>query len=171
MVFDVNLSPPWVTYANEVKAMFRDDFDVIVDGLDSDYNIRLRVKKADKAAALTKLLKPTVKFGYITITVNVIVVPANENEDTTVDVNSMKVVDLYKTALEGNMAFEEIVEKGEGLPFAMNYVVFKNQVVQFYNEDLSDPLGMCSTLYQTIADHIFNRDLYPIFFSTKFLLD
>ena len=169
MVFDVNLSPPWVTYANEVNAMFRDDFDVSVRTSDDGYTINLYVKKADKAAALTKLLKPTVKFGYITV--NVIVVPANENEDTTVDVNSMKVVDLYKTALEGNMAFEEIVEKGEGLPFAMNYVVFKNQVVQFYNEDLSDPLGMCSTLYQTIADHIFNRDLYPIFFSTKFLLD
>ena len=167
MVFDVNLSPPWVTYANEVNAMFRDEFDVNVRTSDDGYTINLYVKKADKAAALTKLLKPTVKFGNITV--KVIVIPANK-EDTT-DVDSMKVVDLYKTALKDNMAFEEIIERAEGLPFAMNYVVFRNQVVQFYNEDLSDHLGMCSTLYQTIADDIFNRDQYPIFFSTKYLLD
>lgn len=169
MVSNLKLSPPWTTYENEINTMFRDDFDVIVDDMDDDYTIKLRVEKADKAAALSKLLKPTVTFGNITV--NVIVVPANENEKTTVDVDSMKVTELYNTALKDNMAFEEIIEMAEGVPFAMNYVVFRNQVVQFYNEDLSDPLGMCSTLYQTIADHIFNRDLYPIFFSTKYYLD
>ena len=167
MVFDVNLSPPWVTYANEVNAMFRDDFDVDVRTSDDNCTIKLYVKKADKAAALTKLLKSVATFGNIIV--GIVVIPANN--DTTIDVDNMKTVDLYKVAFKDNPALEEIVEKSEGLPFAMNYVVFRNQVVQFYNEDLSDPLGMCSTLYQTIADHIFNRDLYPIFFSTKFLLD
>ena len=34
------------------------------------------------------------------------------------------------------------------------YVVFVNRVVQYFNDDLSDIYGQCSTLYQTIAKDI-----------------
>jgi hypothetical protein len=37
----------------------------------------------------------------------------------------------------------------------LTYVVFKNRVVQFFNDNLNDPHGVISTLYQDIADEIF----------------
>ena len=35
------------------------------------------------------------------------------------------------------------------------YIVFKNKVVQYFNDDLKDVNGFCSTLYQKIAKDIF----------------
>ena len=39
------------------------------------------------------------------------------------------------------------------MPFT--YVVFKNCVVQFFNDNLNDPHGVLSTLYQDIAREVF----------------
>ena len=36
----------------------------------------------------------------------------------------------------------------------LTYVVFKNCVVQFFNDNLNDYHGMLSTLYETIADEV-----------------
>lgn len=36
--------------------------------------------------------------------------------------------------------------------------MFKNKVVQYFNDDLSDANGVCSTLYQEIAKRIFGEN-------------
>ena len=43
--------------------------------------------------------------------------------------------------------------------FAYNtiYVVFKNRVVQFFNDNLNDIYGNISTLYQEIASDVFKE--------------
>lgn len=45
------------------------------------------------------------------------------------------------------------------VPFT--YVVFKNCVVQFFNDNLNDPHGIVSTLYQDIAAEIFADMPFP----------
>lgn len=47
----------------------------------------------------------------------------------------------------------------------ITYIVFKNKVVQFWNDDLSDIYGNRSTLYQDIAKEIFGESS-GIFFCT-----
>ena len=37
----------------------------------------------------------------------------------------------------------------------INYVIFANEVVQYYNDDMRDFNGVRSTLYQYIADELF----------------
>lgn len=44
---------------------------------------------------------------------------------------------------------------------AFTYVVFKNCVVQFFNDNLNDPHGVVSTLYENIADEIFKDIQFP----------
>ena len=48
----------------------------------------------------------------------------------------------------------------------ITYVIFKKEVVQYYNDSLSDAHGMCSTLYQDIAKRILDAD-EGIFFCTN----
>lgn len=47
----------------------------------------------------------------------------------------------------------------------MTFIVFQNKVVQYWNDDLGDINGNCSTLYQTVAKDVFG-DVEGIFFCT-----
>ena len=46
-----------------------------------------------------------------------------------------------------------------------NFVVFVPEVVQFYNDDLGDINGLCSTLYQDLAKDLFGEEA-GIYFCT-----
>jgi len=48
----------------------------------------------------------------------------------------------------------------------VDYVVFRNEVVQFFNDEMGDPNGLKSTLYQDIAKDVF-ADKDGIFFCTE----
>ena len=49
----------------------------------------------------------------------------------------------------------------------MTYVVFKNCVVQFFNDNLNDCHGLISTLYQDIAAEIFeDANLNGVYYNT-----
>ena len=47
----------------------------------------------------------------------------------------------------------------------MTYVVFKKEVVQYFNDSLGDIHGVCSTLMQDIAKDIF-EDTEGVYFCT-----
>ena len=47
----------------------------------------------------------------------------------------------------------------------ITYVVFVNEVVQYFNDDLGDVYGQCSTLYQEIAKDVFG-ETEGVFFCT-----
>ena len=67
--------------------------------------------------------------------------------------------ELFETAFEGNPAFAYATSPvDEGYIWVpMTYVVFKNCVVQFFNDNLNDCHGVVSTLYETIAYDIFKE--------------
>ena len=48
----------------------------------------------------------------------------------------------------------------------MTYVVFVKEVVQYFNDDLGDANGVCSTLYQDIAKRLFTST-EGVFFCTN----
>lgn len=150
----MKLSPPWIIYYKEIEALFGDDPDIKIEYDEDEYIIRLYVTGQDKADALTQLLPAERMFGKIKVCT--IVVPANKEATK---------ADLIRRAFEGNPAFSYAVT-AEGI-FAnpITYTVFKNKVIQIWNDSLSDIHGNMSTLYQEIAKDIFG-EIDGVFFNT-----
>ena len=144
---NLNMSSPWVIYFRQVEALFKEDPDVKVEFDSETYTLTLHVEGWAKAEAIEKLLPQEKEFGNVIVKVKVI--PANtDNVDR---------ITLLKKAFEGNPAVDDII-KAEVFGNTMNYVIFKKEVVQYYNDDISDFFGVCSTLYQDIAKEVLGED-------------
>ena len=116
------------------------------------YFIHLYVDKQRKADALATLIPATVTFGNITLQINI--VPANGALSTTTGLTNAQ---LFENALEGNGAFAFVKWITGIFSNNLTYVVFKNKVVQYFNDNLGDVYGNCNTLYQDIAKNIFGE--------------
>lgn len=149
----IKLSPPWITFANEVKALFDRDKEVIVTFDENDNSLKLFVDNEAKADALTKLLPEKKDFGNIVVTITVI--PSNREKTQ---------IDLFKDAFAGNpvMSFATAYDT----PFGnINYVVFEKRVVQFFNDQMNDINQNKTTLYENIARDVFGSDA-KVYFCT-----
>ncbi len=142
---NLKLSPPWDTFYKEVKALFGRDEEVKVVMNEEKYELNLFVDNAEKADAISKLLPVEKTFGNVTLYIRVI--PADGGKE--------RIKDIFAKAFSGNPAFSYIksIDPSTGA-FGATYVVFENRVVQFYNDDLTDVNGNCSTLYQDIAQDV-----------------
>ena len=156
---NLKLQSPWVTLAEEIKQLFKDDPDITIEYTDDNpYEIKLFVDNDEKAYALMQILPTEKIMGNVVFKITV--VPANAENATS------KTAKLFETAFEGNPAFSFVAETEPGmLTIPATYVVFTNKVVQFYNDDLSDYYRNKSTLYQNIAEDIFDRSL-GVYFCT-----
>ncbi len=152
----MKLSPPWITLYDEIEAFFKDDPEVHVVYDEETCAIKLYVDNSVKASALDQVLLHEHTFGNITQTVTVI--PAN-------GFNTPAQEFLYKQALVRNPALSYIQTVGGIFMNGATYVVFANKVVQYWNDDLGDVNGLCSTLYQEIAKDIF-AEREGVFFCT-----
>lgn len=140
------LSPPWVIYANKVKAMFEEDPEIRVVFDDEALKLSLYVDNGRKAEALSKLLPTEKEFGNVKIGISVI--PSNDMETK---------LDLIQEAFYGNPALAFVW--GCETPFGrFDYAVFEKKVVQFPMDDMQDINGNCSTLYQELAKELFGLD-------------
>lgn len=137
------LSAPWMTYFHELEALFKEDPEIELEY--EDYVITLYVNNGEKANALMKLLPVQKKFGNVVVDIDV--VPSNDDEYSELE--------LFKRAFKNNPVVSYVMTAGELFP--AEYVVFKNKVVQFYNDQLDDPHGNVSTLYQEIAKDVFDN--------------
>ena len=144
----LKLAPPWITYINELEALLDGDPQIAFNVNEGDRAIIIACNDGDKCAALAKLLPEEVNFGAITFTITIDGPMSNRAFTSNVE--------LYETAFTRNPAFAYAVcPAQDGYNWAgLTYVVFKNYVVQFFNDNLNDCHGVVSTLYQTIADEI-----------------
>ena len=148
------LSPPWFTFVSMLNMMFGEDKDINIKYEDDLYSVKIYVNDADKAEALNRILHWKKDYGNITLKINII--PPNiecvkkEWKDTQL---------IYDTAFKNNPVFS-FTKSIRGLfNNQITYVVFKNKVVQFFNDDLNDIYGNMTTLYENIAREIFNSEL------------
>ena len=144
------LSAPWVTLHREVVALFGDDPDIEIEylaGDGEDPTIKLYVNGQDKADAIEQILPESYDFGGVVV--NMVIVPANRLESKDA---------LFRRAFEGNPAFSYAVTAEGIFTNPITYVVFKNKVVQFWNDDLSDVNGNETTLYEDIAADVLDMD-------------
>ena len=147
----MKLSPPWVTYINKVQALFGGDPELAISVDIAVPSIKIATKNGDKAAALIRLLPDHICMGSVTLQIEIDAPISN------LAFTSNK--HLFETAFNGNAAFAYCVcPDDEGYYFInYTYVVFKNCVVQFFNDNLDDPHGVLSTLYQNIAAEVFSE--------------
>ncbi len=159
----LKISPPWVTYINKIQALFDGDPQIACNVKWNAPNpaITLACNNGDKVAALLQILPTEVKFGNIVLKVNVDGIPSNR-----AFVNKKE---LFETAFEKNPAFAyAVAPAADGYNwFDMVYVVFKNCVVQFFNDNLNDCHGVISTLYQDIAEEVLTGEsVQGVYFNT-----
>ena len=149
------LSPPWVTWANEVKALFAQDKEVKVIADWEEKTLRLYVANAEKADALTGLLPEKKEFGNVTLSVSVI--PGNRAGD--------RFRDPFRTAFAGNDLYVETVNAVSPLG-TFTYVVWKAEVLQFFDDNLGDICGNQSMLVETAARDVL-REAIGIYHCTE----
>lgn len=153
------LAPPWVTFVNEINALFGEDPDIGITYDNDEHTVKIYVEDNEKAAALDKLLPKEKVFGNVTL--EICVIPANISYN-----NKFKDTDdLFNTAFNKNPAFSFAVSIDCLYSNKITYVVFAKKVVQFFNDNLNDPYGNKNTLYQEIADEILN-DIPGVYYST-----
>ena len=150
----VKLSSPWMIYYRQIKALFSQDPNVKVIFDEENFTVKIYVTGGSKAEAIEALVKSKT-FGNIEVKIDVI--PANPE--------NMTKIDLVKAAFEGNPILEKI-ESGTLFDQPISYVVLKKEVVQYFNDDLSDINGVCSTLFQDLAKEIIGEE-ESVYFCTS----
>ena len=146
---NLKILPPWSTFINKIKALFESDPQITFE---ADYNgdnpsVALYTNNPEKATALLKLLPDEKEFGEVKLHITVDCYTFSNRVFTTPK-------ELFETAFSGNPALSYVVTS-EGWFAPFTYIVFKNCVVQFFNDNLNDPHGVLSTLYQDIAPEVF----------------
>ena len=147
----LDLSAPWFTYVKEIEALFGNDPDISMSFDEEHLDLYLYVHNHDKADALTKLLPSVKTFGNIAM--KIAVFNTNDGEDDPVI--------FLKRLFQDNRAVVGFETTPKG-----TYVVFRKEVVQFYNDQLDDVHGNKSTLYQEIAKDIFGG-VQGVYFCTE----
>jgi len=154
----VKLSAPWQTYYKELSLLFEHDDEIRIIYDTEAQIINIFVDNAVKAEAMAAALPAVKQFGSVELEINII--PSNK-------VNMLKAskgmgfVDLFK----GNSIVDDVVVVDGIMSSPITYVIFKKEVVQYFNDDLGDANGMCTTLYQDIAKRVFEEH-EGVFFCT-----
>ena len=160
----LKISPPWITYIHKIQALFDGDPQIACN-IKADNGgepvIALACNNGDKVVALQQILPTEVMFGNIPLHIVIDGIPSNRAFKNKKE--------LFEVAFEKNPAFAYAVSPADDgyAWFSMVYVVFKNCVVQFFNDNLNDCHGVISTLYQDIAEEILTGDaVNGVFFNT-----
>ena len=152
----LKLSPPWSIFYDEISAMFRPDPEVNLVMDEENKIIYVFVNNPRKSAAIRQILEQEKHFGRITLKVQV------PPPDGAGDYDFADGVELYAAAFEKNPRLSYVQPKTSIFDTSF-YVVFKNEVVQYFNDDISDINSQCSTLSEYIARDIFVGDELPNF--------
>jgi hypothetical protein len=158
----LGLQAPWITIWNYVKVMFAKDESVRVSSIEKipsnsigRYEFDIIATDNDKAAAIKDILKQDYDFGNVALHINV---GAGTNIFHDVDSNKGNgeiEIDDFKRAFKENPAIDEILEIVDIAGITHYYVMFKREVVSFFNDDLTDPFGAWNGIYEDIAKEIF----------------
>lgn len=157
----LKLAAPWTTLYREIDNLFYHDSEIKTFFDENNATIKIFVANSVKANALINILPLRKTYGNVEVKIEV--VPPN-NSVMNVRLGYSHYEYDFQTAFKNNPAFKCVVTISEGLANAMTFVQFAPDVVQFYNDNISDPHGLTSTLYEYIADDVF--ELPGVFYST-----
>ena len=143
---NLKFSAPWFNYFREIESLFGQDPEITIRYIEKPLTIKMYVDNVVKADAISQLLPTEKVFGEIIVRIKVL--PSNKV--------SVSKAALFKNAFENNPVFSEMIDIDGVMTNPIHYCVFKKEVVQYWNDNLADPHGNMSTLYQNIAEDIFD---------------
>ena len=147
---NLGVSSPWVCEFRKYQALFGQDKDIRLEFDNNTPAIKMYIIGQDKYEALSRLLPTERQFGNVVLKIQLI--PDNNLKLSTLD--------LFRKAFADNPIVTDYIsipKEITGSANDFNYLVFKKEVVQYHNDSLNDPHGNCSTLYQNIAEEIFDN--------------
>lgn len=145
----IKKSAPWVTYYREVDALFKKDKEVFVVFDEENVELKIYVNNQTKADAIRCLLPFEKKFGDVVLKVDVI--PSNGTQLR--GISTTNVLMIACDAFLSNDAVYGVTDVSA--MFDLVYVVFRKEVAQFFDDNIGDINGNCSTLYEAIARDVF----------------
>lgn len=157
----LKLAPPWITAIHKIEALFDGDPQIACNVDWGKPGITLACNNGDKVTALLQILPSEIEFGKIKLSVDIDGTPSNR-----AFVNKKE---LFDVAFSKNPAYAYAVSPVDdgAVWFDMVYVVFKNCVVQFFNDNLNDCHGIVSMLYEDIArDILTGEGTKGVYFNT-----
>lgn len=161
----LTLSPPWAIYYEKIKVLFEEDKEIKIYYNEDEHELILYVENNRKAQALDYLLPNEIDFGNVTLTLTVI--PANTKlRGCPLKSSEYSIDTLFEIAFDNNEAFSYTKTISGVMSNPIIYVVFDKKVVQYFNDDLGDVNGLCSTLYQELAKEVFKDIDEGVFFCT-----
>lgn len=148
----MKLSAPWYTYQKKVKALFDLDADIEVGDVrqdeDGNYAFEILVHNSAKFIALDRVMPKIVGFGNVTLKIHIVDVE---------DDSSVMSIELYETIFKNNPIVKDVRSIQDDTGTLHGYVRFQPEVLQFFNDDISDYNGLWSGLAQDIAKEIFTN--------------
>lgn len=145
----IKKSAPWVTYYREVNELFKKDKDVFVVFDEENVELKIYVKDQIKASAIQYLMPTEKEFGNVVLKIDVI--PSNGTQLR--GISTANVLTIACDAFLSNDAVYGVTDVSA--MFDLVYVVFRKEVVQFFDDNIGDINGNCSTLYEAIARDVF----------------
>lgn len=161
----LHLSAPWIEFERKIEALFTKDTDIsfVYDADNNPYVLDIYINGINKYVAATQLIGESHNFGNVTLEIHYHL--GNENEP------EKMYRDLFADLFEGNPVLKSIATTPSDMAFGgTTYLCFAKEVVQYWNDDLSNPHGVTSTLYETIAGDVF-KDTHEVRFTTETDLD
>lgn len=156
----LKLSAPWQIYYKELCELFKFDDEIRIVYDTDEQVISIYVDNTAKAEAMALVLPTEKDFGSIKVLI--VVIPANSTFKKAKSIRGS----LYEDLFRGNPIVDDIVTIEGVMTNPITYVIFKKEVVQYYNDSLADAHGLCSTLYQDIAKRVLDAG-EGIFFCTN----
>ena len=155
MKIDKGTDMSWKNFCYKIEALFRKDPEVHVKINEKEHDVTLYVDNYKKARAIRRLIPCYKIFGDTILKINVY-----DGEDY-----NISDIELFDEAFSGNPAVElflgdiGIGDDDDSVEDAADhyYIVFKNEVVQYQNDNPFEWYKAHSTLYQDIAEEVFGK--------------
>lgn len=144
---NLKLSAPWYNYLRELEALFGQDPEITIRYIEKPLTVKMYVDNVAKADAISQLLPTEKIFGETVVKIEVILC----------SYIYLSKASLFREAFNGNPIFSEMIDVEGIYTNPIHYCVFKKEVVQYWNDNLADPHGNESTLYQNIAKDVFGN--------------
>lgn len=147
------LSPPWYTLQRVVSFSIGQSGQVLVselEGSGTNYQITVTTLKEATAEALANTLKLKHEIGNINVNIVVKDLAGNTYKPSIPNIDTIKLIDLLKTALVNNpLVFD--IEELEG-----NAAICSTPtVVQFWNDNNANPYSFTSMLSEVAFREVF----------------
>ena len=158
---NLKLSAPWEIYCRKLQALFSKDPEIVVSDIAQRGGARVMIIQTcnvDKYNALKQVFPSVKYFGDAALQIDIRM--PNEDEFKLDPQNLME--DLF----DGNEAVDKVCVSLDPFGNEQTYVMFRPEVMQFFNDNIRDYNGICTTVAENLARDVLEKDAEQVNFCT-----